>query len=51
MRCLFVAVTVGNEAACQLYLAAGFVSTHVEEGYIKWDGRYYDIEWMRLDLS
>jgi RimJ/RimL family protein N-acetyltransferase len=47
---LIIAVTVGNEAARQLYLAAGFVSTHVEEGYIKWDGRYYDIEWMRMDL-
>jgi RimJ/RimL family protein N-acetyltransferase len=47
---LIIAVTVGNEAARQLYVAAGFVPTHVEEGYIKWDGRYYDIEWMTLQL-
>ncbi len=47
---LIIAVTVGNDAARQLYLAAGFVPTYVEEGYIKWDGRYYDIEWMRMDL-
>lgn len=47
---LIIAVTVGNEAARQLYLRSGFVSTHVEEGYIKWGGRYYDIEWMRMDL-
>ncbi|MBX2997928.1 MAG: GNAT family N-acetyltransferase [Caldilineaceae bacterium] len=47
---LIIAVTVGNEAARQLYLSAGFVPTFVEEGYIKWEGRYYDIEWMRMDL-
>lgn len=47
---LIIAVTVGNEAARQLYIAAGFVPTFVEEGYIKWEGRYYDIEWMQMDL-
>jgi RimJ/RimL family protein N-acetyltransferase len=47
---LIIAVTVGNEAARQLYLRSGFVPTFVEEGYIKWEGRYYNIEWMRLDL-
>ncbi len=47
---LIIAVTVGNEAARRLYLATGFTPTFVEEGYIKWDGRYYDIEWMQMDL-
>jgi len=51
LEALIIAVTVGNGAARQLYLSAGFVSTFVEEGYIKWEGRYYDIEWMRMNLS
>jgi RimJ/RimL family protein N-acetyltransferase len=51
LEALIIAVTVGNEAARQLYLSAGFVSTFVEEGYIKWLGCYYDIEWMRMNLS
>jgi RimJ/RimL family protein N-acetyltransferase len=51
LEALIIAVTVGNEPARQLYLSAGFVSTFVEEGYIKWEGRYYDIEWMRMGLG
>jgi len=43
-----LAVTVGNEAARRLYLAAGFVPTHIEKRYIKIDQQYYDIEWMTL---
>jgi GNAT superfamily N-acetyltransferase len=51
LEALIIAVAVGNEAARQLYLSTGFVPTFVEEGYIKWEGRYYDIEWMRMELG
>lgn len=50
LETLTIAVTVGNEAARQLYLSTGFTPVFVEEGYIKWNGRYYDIEWMRMAL-
>ncbi|MEM7134554.1 MAG: GNAT family N-acetyltransferase [Chloroflexota bacterium] len=41
-----LAVTVGNEAARNLYLNAGFRLSHIEPRYLKIDGTYYDIEWM-----
>lgn len=41
-------VTVGNEAARRCYLACGFVPDYIEPRYFKVDGRYYDIEWLRL---
>ena len=47
---VILAVTVGNEAARALYLAAGFTPTFVEKRYIKVDSVYYDIEWMILHL-
>ncbi len=43
---LILAVTVGNESARRFYRAAGFVPSHVEQRYIKWNEQYYDIEWM-----
>ena len=45
-----LAVTVGNQAARNLYLNTGFVPSHIEPRYLKIDGIYYDIEWMRLRL-
>ncbi len=43
-------VTVGNDAARQCYLVCGFVPEYVEPRYFKYEGRYYDIEWLRLPL-
>jgi RimJ/RimL family protein N-acetyltransferase len=51
LEALIIAVTVGNETARRLYLSTGFVPTFVEQGYIKWNNRYFDIEWMRLELD
>jgi GNAT superfamily N-acetyltransferase len=48
---LILAVTVGNDEARRLYLAAGFVPSHVEKRYIKVDNEDYDIEWMTLRLE
>jgi RimJ/RimL family protein N-acetyltransferase len=44
-------VTVGNDAARRCYLACGFVPDYIEPRYFKDDGRYYDIEWLRLPLK
>ncbi|HEY0738812.1 MAG TPA: GNAT family N-acetyltransferase [Herpetosiphonaceae bacterium] len=46
-----LAVTVGNTAARQLYLNAGFVPYGVEPRYIKLGNQYFDIEWMILHLT
>ena len=43
-------VTVGNEAARRCYVTCGFVPDYVEPRYFKYEGRYYDIEWMTLRL-
>ncbi|MEZ4869891.1 MAG: GNAT family N-acetyltransferase [Caldilineaceae bacterium] len=45
-----LAVTVGNMSARSIYLAAGFKPSHIEKRYIKFNERYYDIEWMTLFL-
>lgn len=45
-----LAVTVGNDSARRLYLAAGFVPYGVEPRYIKLGDQYFDIEWMILRL-
>ena len=44
-------VTAGNDAARQCYLASGFVPDYIEPRYFQYDGRYYDIEWLRLPLK
>jgi RimJ/RimL family protein N-acetyltransferase len=44
-------VTAGNEAARRCYLASGFVPDYVEPRHFKLDGKYYDIEWLRLALN
>lgn len=46
-----LAVTVGNDPARRLYERFGFVYSHREPRYIKFDGRYYDIDWMTLKLQ
>jgi RimJ/RimL family protein N-acetyltransferase len=43
-------VTVGNEAARRCYLACGFVPDYIEPRYFKYEGQFYDIEWLRLPL-
>lgn len=48
---LTLAVTVGNEAARRLYLAAGFRPYGVEPRLIKLGGRAFDVEWMHLRLG
>lgn len=48
---IILAVTVGNVAARSIYLAAGFEPSHIEQRYIKVGPRYYDIEWMTLQLG
>ena len=45
-----LAVTVGNEVARSLYIAAGFVPWGIEPRYINVDGQFFDIEWMLLHL-
>ena len=46
-----LAVTVGNEYARRLYVAAGFKRYCIEPRYIKLEDRYFDIEWMVLRLE
>ena len=46
-----LAVTVGNEPARRLYLAAGFVPYCVEPRFLKIGEQYWDIEWMALRLG
>lgn len=48
---LVLAVTVGNDAARRLYVAAGFAPYRIDPRYFKIDGRYYDIEWMIRPLN
>jgi RimJ/RimL family protein N-acetyltransferase len=45
-----LAVTVGNNSARNLYIAAGFVPWGIEPRYINVDGQRFDIEWMMLHL-
>lgn len=45
-----LAVTVGNEAARNLYLKSGFQPSYIEPRYLKINETYYDIEWMYLHL-
>ncbi len=47
---VILAVTVGNDRARALYASLGFVSYSIDPRYIKWDGQYFDIEWMILSL-
>ena len=44
-------ITVGNESARRTYIAFGFQPEFVEPRYFKYEGRYYDLEWMRLPLG
>ena len=48
---LILAVTIGNTAAEQLYLQAGFRPKYVETGYMKIGSTYYDILWMNRTLQ
>ena len=43
-------ITAGNEPARRAYEAFGFSADFVDPRYFKYDGRYYDLEWMRLPL-
>ena len=47
---LALSVTVGNEAARSLYAAAGFATYGVEPRCFRVEGRFYDVEWMNLQL-
>ncbi len=47
---IYLAVTVGNEAARQLYVQSGFKTAYIDRGYLKVDEAYYDLEWMGLRL-
>jgi GNAT superfamily N-acetyltransferase len=44
-------ITVGNDSARRVYEAFGFESDYIEPRYFKYEGRYYDLEWMRLPLD
>ena len=46
-----LAVTVGNEHARRLYIAAGFKPYYIEPRYLKLEDQYFDIEWMVLRLD
>ncbi|HEX5106014.1 MAG TPA: N-acetyltransferase [Pirellulaceae bacterium] len=43
-------ITVGNDAARAAYVAFGFEPELIEPRYFKYEGRYYDLEWLRLTL-
>jgi GNAT superfamily N-acetyltransferase len=45
-----LAVTVGNDAARNLYASAGFVSYGVEPRSLRVEDRFHDVEWMNLRL-
>lgn len=45
-----LAVTVGNHPARSLYASAGFASYGIEPRSLCVDGRFYDTEWMNLQL-
>ncbi len=47
---LVLAVTVGNRAAKQLCINAGFEVYCRDERFIRVDGHDFDIEWLRLAL-
>jgi ribosomal protein S18 acetylase RimI-like enzyme len=40
--------TVGNDSAKRVYAAFGFQPDFVDPRYFKYEGRLYDLEWMRL---
>jgi RimJ/RimL family protein N-acetyltransferase len=44
-------ITVGNEPARRCYLACGFRPEFVDLRYFKYQGQYYDLEWMRFPLG
>ena len=50
VEALYLAVTVGNEAARRLYLTAGFQPHSIEPRYLKVADQYYAIEWLVLFL-
>jgi len=43
-------VTVGNDAARRTYLACGFQPEYIEPRYFKYEGRFFDLEWLRFPL-
>lgn len=43
-------ITVGNDAARKTYLAFGFQPEFVDPRYFKYEGRYYDLEWMGMNI-
>lgn len=47
---IVLAVTVGNKRALALYESAGFRVYSTDERFLKVDGIYYAIAWLRLDL-
>jgi len=47
---VILTVTHSNEAARMLYLRAGFVSFGIEKNALKFEGRYFDKEYMMLLL-
>jgi RimJ/RimL family protein N-acetyltransferase len=44
-------ITVGNEPARRSYLACGFQPDFVDPRHFKYEGQYYDLEWMRFPLD
>lgn len=46
-----LAVAVGNHAARNLYASVGFVSYGIEPRCLCIDGRFYDAEWMNLQIK
>ena len=45
-----LSITLGNDDSKSTYLACGFQPDYVEPRYFKFEGRYYDLEWLRLPL-
>lgn len=46
-----LAVTVGNNPARELYAGAGFITYGIEPRSLYVEGRYFDVEWMNLQLG
>lgn len=50
LEMLLLGVSGGNDAARRLYAASGFEPHYVDSQALKIDGKYVDLEWMRLVL-
>jgi RimJ/RimL family protein N-acetyltransferase len=48
---VILAVTVGNDNARKLYASLGFQSHYIDRRFLKFNGTFYNIEWMILPID